>query len=73
LRDRTRVVAVGLARHCLDRVVQVPRLQQLDRKPGLAQRFPLPGEKISAPAKSTVDFGFKVGLAEFEKSKRYGK
>jgi hypothetical protein len=24
-------------------------------------------------ANQDVDFGFKVGLAEFEKSKRYGK
>jgi len=25
------------------------------------------------PLALAVDFGFKVGLAEFEKSKRYGK
>jgi hypothetical protein len=33
-----RVVAVGLDRHDLERVVHVPRLQQLDREPGLSQR-----------------------------------
>jgi hypothetical protein len=38
LRDAAGVVAVGLDRHRLERIAHVARLQQLDRKPGLAQR-----------------------------------
>jgi hypothetical protein len=35
---------------------------------GVDRIFGVPGEE-----NLDVDFGFKVGLAEFEKSKRYGK
>ena len=38
LRDAARILAIGLHRHRLEGIAHVPRLQQLDRKPGFPHR-----------------------------------